>query len=194
MIGQDLPKVTWNPRTLADEGGSVAVGWVGGGVLFVRITGALSAELGAAYAAELADIVACAPEVHLFGDMSGLTHYDLLARSAFVRIVLADRRRFRSITILTWLIGVGPAAHMMIDTLGPSTSVLTSRSDFESRLLLAAPLARQVLDAETDTRAGAEPRSNAAAVGVRTVKQDGTWALAPNPVSKFLRGDEPTSD
>jgi hypothetical protein len=193
MIGQDA-KVTWNPRTLADEGGSVAVGWVGGGVLFVRITGALSAELGAVYATELADMVARAPEVHLFGDMSGLTHYDLLARSAFVRVVLADRRRFRSITILTWLIGVGPAAHMMIDTLGPSTSVLTSRSDFESRLLLAAPLARQVLDAGTDTRTGTEPRPNAAPVGVRTVKQDGTWALAPNPVSKLLRGDEPASD
>jgi hypothetical protein len=135
-------------RTLADEEGSVAVGWIGESVLYARLTGALSAELGAAYAKEIGTLVAKASAVHLFGDMTALTRYDLLARSAFVRVVLANRQRFGSLTMLTWAEGVSRGARMVMETLGPGTTVLTERSEFDSRLLLAAPLARKVLDAK----------------------------------------------
>jgi len=134
--------------TVADEGGSVVFGWVGEGVLYAKSTGALSAALGGSYAADLGSLVAGASTVQLFFDMSALSQFDLLARSAFVRVVLANRSSFRLITALTCADGIGSGAQRVMDILGPLATVLTEKLDFEARLLRAAPHARPLIDAK----------------------------------------------
>jgi hypothetical protein len=134
---------------LSDGAGSVLLGWLAPEVLFVRYTGRLSAELGDAYVARLQALLAGAPPVRYFSGASGLNSYDLLARSAFVRMVLANRRALSSMTMLTWNEGVGPVATNIAASLGDAVEVLADAKEFEARLLQAAPFARQRLDPKT---------------------------------------------
>jgi hypothetical protein len=134
-------------KHLSDDHGSVSLDWVAPTVLFARTEGALSADLGGAFARALQTQLQSAPFVHYFGDSSRLEQYDLLARSAFIRVVLADRRKIQSLTLLTWAEGVSNVAKGFADLLGPSAAVLADRLEFEQRLLRQAPGARVVLDA-----------------------------------------------
>jgi hypothetical protein len=69
-----------------------------------------------------------------------LTRYDLLARSAFVRVVLSSRRKFVSMTVLTWAEGISRVMRSLIETLGEPIEVLTDYHAFETRLLRDVPL------------------------------------------------------
>ena len=84
-------------ETLTSPEGSVSVGWVGDGVLHARFVGELYSSLGAAYAVRLERFLGEVKEVRYFVDAASLKTYDLLARSAIVRVMLASRSRFRSI-------------------------------------------------------------------------------------------------
>lgn len=134
-------------KQLGDDHGSVTLDWVADGVLFARSEGSLSAQLGGAFARALQTQLQNATLVHYFGDASRLDQYDLLARSAFMRVVLADRKKFQSFTLLTWAEGVSSVAQKFAELMGPSAAVLTDRADFDRRLLRMAPGARVVLDA-----------------------------------------------
>jgi hypothetical protein len=135
---------------LTDEGGSVLLGWLAPDVLFVRFTGRLSSELADAYVPRLETLLQSSRHsVRYFSDASALTSYDLLARSAFVRMVLANRRALSSMVMLTWSAGVGPIAQNLAATLGDAVEVLTDPKQFDVRLLQAAPLAKQRLDPKT---------------------------------------------
>jgi hypothetical protein len=134
-------------KQLSDDHGTASLDWVAEGVLFARTEGSLSAGLGAAFARTLQTQLQGAASVHYYGDSSRLDRYDLLARSAFMRVVLADRRKIQSFTLLTWAEGVSGVAQAFADLMGPSAAVLTDRSDFDRRLLRVAPGARAVLDA-----------------------------------------------
>ena len=131
---------------IADAQGTVRVGWVGSGVLYARLERGLSAELGARYAQHVETVVARSSGVRYFIDAHTLTYYDLLARSAFVRLVLANRRKFASLVLLTWAEGIGPAARNVAATLGGSVDILVDALEFDVQLCAAAPLAKQVLD------------------------------------------------
>jgi hypothetical protein len=134
-------------KHLSDDHGSASLDWVADGVLLGRTQGSLSAQLGAAFARALQSQIQARPLVHYFGDAGRLDQYDLLARSAFMRVILQDRQKILTFTLLTWAEGVSRAARTFIDLIGPTATVLTDRTDFEQRLLRAAPAARAVLDA-----------------------------------------------
>jgi hypothetical protein len=133
-------------KQLSDDHGSAFLDWVADDVLYARTEGSLSAALGDAFARALKSQLQAVPSVHYFGDSSRLDQYDLLARSAFMRVVLAERIKFQSFTLLTWAEGVSSVARAFVNLMGPSATVLTDRSDFDRRLLRLAPSARNVID------------------------------------------------
>ncbi|HEX5098596.1 MAG TPA: hypothetical protein VFV94_03820 [Polyangiaceae bacterium] len=130
-------------EVLEDDEGSVAVGWAGTSVIYAMVDGSLTAELGARYAEHVQEMVRGVTGIQFFADAALMTRYDLLARSAFVRMALANRRSFDAFTFLTWPDAVSTAAKAFAGALGENVTMCTVLADFEGRLLRAAPLARQ---------------------------------------------------
>lgn len=128
---------------LDDEEGTIAVGWASDSVIYAMVDGSLSATLGARYADHLQAMVRGTTGIQYYSDSALMTRYDLLARSAFVRMALANRRCFDGFTFLTWPDGVSNAAKAFAAALGENVTICTLLADFEGRLLRAAPLARQ---------------------------------------------------
>lgn len=147
-------------EVFGDDQGLVTVGWVGDGVLYARFVEGLSSNVGAAFARQLQSFVSQTPSLQYFADASALTHYDLLARSAFVRVVMANRRQFTTITILTWAEGVSSASRAFATVIGEAVNVLVDSKEFESRLLRAAPLAKQKIDPKKWSRSLRPSRSS----------------------------------
>ncbi|HVY30151.1 MAG TPA: hypothetical protein VHB79_26520 [Polyangiaceae bacterium] len=134
---------------LADAGGSVSFGWADPGVFYARFSHTLSARTGKAFAARLNSTARIGKRFKYFADAYALESYDLLARSAFVRVVNEHRRLFEQIHILAWQDGeVSPA---LLSALGQPVSVTHDPIEFEARLLGAAPRARTVLAAKPDS-------------------------------------------
>jgi hypothetical protein len=134
---------------LQDDEGAVAIGWVGEQVLYVRLSGGLSAEIGSAFTTRLQSLCEQVSSLAYFSDASELTHYDLLARSAFVRVVLENRRKFASLVILTWPEGISPVTRNFVSVLGDPIEVLTDQAEFDAKLLRAAPQGKHRLDPRT---------------------------------------------
>lgn len=137
---------------LSDEGGSVIIGWLADDVFYARFSKGLSADLGAAFATHLQEQISGKSGVRYFHDCGALTHYDLMARSAFARAVLANRRAFESLLILTWAEGVGNTARAFARTLGDPVELLDDTNEFERRLYQAAPAARALLALRPDAQ------------------------------------------
>jgi hypothetical protein len=135
-------------EVLADENGSVAIGWAAERVLYARFKQNFSGNLGDRYAACLETLIRPVESLHYFADASSLHGCDLLARSTFARVVFANRRRFGSIVVLTWGEGVGLAARALTEALGDSVEFVTDNTAFETRLLALAPQARRTLGSE----------------------------------------------
>ena len=140
---------------LRDSDGAVILGWVGEGVFYTRFGGTLSAELGKKVASRLKEALSEVPLLRYFSDASELETYDLLARSALTRVILANRRRFGDIVILTWSEGINAAERGLAAAIGDPIVIVTDPVDFETRLYRAAPLAKQTLDAGAWTHIGA---------------------------------------
>jgi hypothetical protein len=136
---------------LTDASGSVTFGWMEEGVYYARFSHCLSARLGEAFAARLRSAVQGSSPIKYYGDGRALESYDLLARSAFVRVVSEYRRRFESITLLAW--SGGEVNDVLVRTLGQPTIVTSDAIDFETSLFASAPRARYKLGAKTDSRA-----------------------------------------
>ena len=134
---------------LNDDEGSVALGWVGAGVLYARFAGGLSASLAAAHVARLNNLLGQIRSVWYFIDATALHRYDLVACSAFVDAMHAHRSAFRSVVILAWTVGPGLAGAELASALSGSVEHLTDRSAFEQRLLQPAPFAKRFLDPTT---------------------------------------------
>jgi hypothetical protein len=132
-------------ESISDEEGSVAIGWVAPGVLYARLTGGISAHIGQAYATRIQSFAESVEELALFVDFSSITHYDLLARSAFVRAVLHNRRKFPTLTLLTFSHETTLAERTFLSAIGEPAEVLREPAEFEVRLLAAAPQARQLI-------------------------------------------------
>jgi hypothetical protein len=143
---------------MRDGEGTVHVGWAGDAVVYARVEGGLSADLGARFAAHVEKLVVGVSGVHYFADGSRMTRYDLLARSAFVRVALANRRRFESFTFLIWPDGVSPAARAFSSAIGGNVELCHELGEFEQRLLRHAPLARYRIDPNAAERADVSAR------------------------------------
>lgn len=135
---------------LTDVSGSITFGWADDGVYYARFTRCLSARLGEAFAARLRASMPANGTIKYFGDGRAMESYDLLARSAFVRVVTEHRRMFEQINILAWKGGEVSTAYLGV--LGEAVVVAKDEIEFEARLLAAAPRARSKLGAGTEPR------------------------------------------
>lgn len=138
---------------ISDHEGSAALGWVGPGVLYGRLTGGVSAGIGSDFAAELQAFAQPVEALSLFADFSGITHYDLLARSALVRALLTRRRKFTAITVLTFARETTLGEQSFVSAVGEPLDLLRESTEFELRLLSAAPQARQLLSRRSRAQA-----------------------------------------
>jgi len=132
-------------QVIQDADGSVSLAWLTPSVLYARYARALSADVGNALAATLHAQCQSVSALDFFADASSLTQYDLRARSALLRVVLANRNKFNSIVLLAWQSGISPATRAMLDMLGPASDALTDSNEFSLRLLRLAPAAPQIL-------------------------------------------------
>jgi hypothetical protein len=139
---------------VSDKSGSISFGWVGPGVYLVRASGEISASLGALQLSRLEAALEGQTALRYFSDGRNLRGYDMLARSAFVRLILAQRKKFAELVMLTWSEGVSAGAETFASAIGDPLVLLSSASEFDRRLFLAAPRVRETL-------ASHEPRVSA---------------------------------
>jgi hypothetical protein len=133
-------------ETLSEPGGVIVVGWVGDAVLWAKFTGVLSASLGGSYALKLERYLKSCPRLRYFVDASSMDSYDLLARSATTRVIMAHRQRIRSMLVLMWSGDVSASSRALMVALDDTVEMTTSAELFDSKLTEAAPLARQKID------------------------------------------------
>ena len=131
---------------VADDEGSITLGWVDTGVFYARFIGVLSASLSEQHTGRLESALARTPDLHYFADCRALSSYEIGARSAFLKTVLTHRTQFKSVVILTWSLGITPVSRAFAAAIGEPVDVLADELAFESRLLATAPLARAKLD------------------------------------------------
>jgi hypothetical protein len=131
---------------LADDEGSITLGWVDAGAFYARFIGVLSAGLSEQHTARLEAALTRVPFLHYFADCRALSGYELGARSAFLKTVLTHRLQFKSVVLLTWSQGITPVTRAFAAAVGEPVDVLADELEFESRLLAMAPLARGKLD------------------------------------------------
>jgi hypothetical protein len=115
-------------RMLEDPKGAVAYGYLAPRVLYARVVGRLSAELGTSYVRELSDATRNARPLAYFADESALRASHPLARRLFRAFVDAERARFSSIVMLTW------SARTAIDLRGDSIELVDEPIEFERAL------------------------------------------------------------
>lgn len=135
---------------LTDVSGSITFGWVDEGVYYARFTRSLSARLGEAFASRLRQALPATGSIKYFADLRALESYDLLARSAFVRVVTEQRKKFAQIQLLPWDGADRSATYLQV--LGDAVLVTRDEIEFEARLMAAAPRARAKLGAGTEPR------------------------------------------
>ncbi len=140
-----------------DNSGAVTFGWVAPRVIYTRFDGGFSAHIGYDYAMRLGTMLAQFQSLSFFGDATRLRSYDLLARSALVRAILTNRRKFAVLAMLTQRNGLAPAGGALAATFGEPIQVLTDAAAFEMRLLKAAPQAHQKLNAVAKILSGRWP-------------------------------------
>ena len=157
--GAGLKAIHHRPLELvADDEGSITLGWVDAGVFYTRFIGVLSVGLAERHTAGLEAALERCSALHYFADARALCSYDLGARSAFLRTVHAHRSQFQSIVILTWSLGITPVSRAFASALGEPVDVLADELEFENRLLETAPLARGKLDPNGWLLPPAQPR------------------------------------
>ncbi|MGC4093749.1 MAG: hypothetical protein QM756_38780 [Polyangiaceae bacterium] len=132
-------------ESLADDQGTVTIGCVGNGVLYAGYEGMLSARLGEQVAEQVERFASASASLQFFVDASALTQYDMVARSAFVRVVLAHRRRFAALLMLNWTSTISPAGRALVTLLGEPSEIVSDPDEFQHRIAQAAPHARQML-------------------------------------------------
>jgi hypothetical protein len=115
-------------------------------VLWAKLTGKLSAALGASFAVKLERYIKSCPRLRYFVDASAMHSYDLLARSATTRVILANRARIKSMVLLQLSEGAAPSSRTMMVGLDDIVEITASTELFDAKLTDAAPLARQKID------------------------------------------------
>jgi hypothetical protein len=136
-------------QTLGDQDGHVVFGWLEEDVFYAQFVGGLSASLGTSFVSRLTALLREIPALRYFSDASQMTHYDLLARSAFTRLVLANRRKFSDIVCLMWSGGVTISTKAFVAAVGEPVTLLTDEREFRARLTSAAPMALPRLNSKT---------------------------------------------
>ena len=140
---EDSPEL----ETIAGKDGAVAMAWLAPGVFYTRFQGGFTASMGHTYATRLNTLIAPVRSLSLFCDMAGLKYYDLLARSSLARVVLSNRRRFNSITMLVPKEeGIASQIGVLVAALGEPLVVLLHRNKFEAQIASKAPQGMRKID------------------------------------------------
>jgi hypothetical protein len=137
---------------LADAVGSVTFGWADEGVYYARFSRCLSGRLGEAFAGRLRAAVETSSSIKYFADGRALESYDLLARSAFVRVVTEHRRKFEQLTLLWW--SGTDAGSALVSALGRPLFITKDAVDFETLLMNVAPRGRCKLGVKPESPHG----------------------------------------
>jgi hypothetical protein len=142
---------------LRSEEGSIVVGWAGEGVLLAAFQGHLSAELGEAYADRLQTLLSGRIAAQYFIDSSRLDSFELAARTAAVRALVAAAPRLSSVLVLKWSGGESPTGKAMLRDLASVLRTTDDRAEFERALCAAlgsesagAQVTSPVVDREGD--------------------------------------------
>ena len=133
---------------VSDKSGSMSFGWAAPGVYLVRASGEISASLSALQLSRLEAALEEQAPIRYFSDGRDIKGYDLLARSAFVRFVLSQRKKFSELTMLTWSEGISAAGQAFAGAIGDPLILLSSASEFDRRLFLAAPRVKDALPSQ----------------------------------------------
>ena len=131
---------------LLDDGGSVAIGWVGDGVLYAHCSGRISMHLGARSVGRLHGLVDRTKSLHCFADASGLEHYDVRALDDVVNLVRVYRRKFESIVMFTCSEDGFLASQVVAAGIADVVELVKDDEEFHSRLVQLAPLAIEVIE------------------------------------------------
>lgn len=121
-------------HVLEDRDGAVAYGWIAERVLYGRFVGTVSAELGTSFVQRLAGLIGEVPCLAYYADHSALEQYDRVARECFQNLVLAQRSRFASLTLLTWSGGGSARARAFAALLPKKMELLTDPLEFDELL------------------------------------------------------------
>src|SRR5690606_22430083 len=119
--------------------GSVLFGWLAPGVFFARFAGRLSATMNEAQIGALQRAVDSTSSLRYFADCSQLTAYDLMARAAFVRVIVNNRHKFQEVVVWDWSGSPTQNGKTLAQTIGEPVTICHDRAPFEARLALAAP-------------------------------------------------------
>jgi len=139
---EDWPEL----EVIGGKDGSVAMAWLAPGVFYTRFQGGFTASMGHRYATRLNALIAPVRSLSLFCDMAGLRYYDLLARSSLARVVLSNRRRFNSITMLVPKEGMSSQIGVLVAALGEPLVVLSHRNKFDAQIARKAPQGMRKID------------------------------------------------
>lgn len=146
-------------EVLSNSNGSVALGWVAHHVYYARFVGSLSAELGRAHLARLENALSGTHSLAYFADASALGSYDLLARSALVRLILKHRGKLPSVVMLALAGGITARTEAFAAALGGAVQIVHDPAEFEKLLARAAPRWRKVIEPAVAAQASsAAPR------------------------------------
>lgn len=145
--GSHLKAIHHKPLELiADDDGSITLGWVDTGVFYARFIGTLCADLGARHVERLRAALDRTSSMHYFADARALASYELAARGIWIRTLQEHRDRIASVTLLTWSQGITVHTEAIATAIGGKVHITPDELEFESRLLEIAPQARGKLD------------------------------------------------
>jgi hypothetical protein len=133
-------------ESLHGRRGFVSFGWVEPGLYYSRFVGDLSAELGVAHLAHLQAAIESVSGLRYFVDARALSEYDLLARSAFMQLVLSQRSKLSDLVVLAWR-GRVEQSRALLGSIGQPLVVASSRAEFHRLLNAAASGSGDVADA-----------------------------------------------
>lgn len=152
-------------EVLSDREGAVVFGWVAEDVHYAQVIEKWSSSLGMRYASRLERQLERRSSIRIFMDCSGVDTYDLCARNACQRVLVAQRQRIASIALLarTRIVQLGAqalAAHLPQGML----QVTIDRAEFVAQLDGIAPLARRYV---TNPVAWVEAASSSPPLSIR---------------------------
>jgi len=136
-------------ESLRDCEGSVMLGWIAKRVYYVRLVDGVSADIGMEHIRRLERALKSVPTLFYFTDVSSLRRYDMLARSAFLGLILRHRQKFSSLVALVPSGSASAATAALAATLGNAMMLVKDAKEFDQRLVAAAPLAKLLLDPST---------------------------------------------
>jgi hypothetical protein len=125
---------------LTDPHGSALIGWLEGNVLYARLGGTISGELGAHLAARFAALIGDSVGVHLFNESSEVHSYDVAAYVTLTDALRAKRGQFKLIVLRPWCGRISASARAFAASLG-CLEFVSSGGAFAARLRAAAPSA-----------------------------------------------------